>query len=400
VNAKIVLLAVFFVRTVFAADANGKSVTASQPQVPILSLAAKQKIGSVNSVPVEVRLEGEQGGEKGAVVRSGTARFHGASSQGYPKKSYKLALDKAVAWLGVAERANWVLNAAFIDPSLMRHKLSYDLFRSLSRPGAPRFAASSGFVEVNVNGRYQGAYLLMERVDRALLALKRYDSNATDHACIYKAVDHAAFKSAGHDGFEQHEPDPLVKAFWKPLDQLNRFVLGAKDSEFFDVEKGIGAKLDLGNTIDFHLLILVTSNMDGFDKNLILARDAPSAENPKPRFFFVPWDYDATFGQAWHGGRFPPSAWLSNRLFDRLLTDRSYRKRFAARWTELRKSEFALTTINRMIDENVRVLGAAADRNEARWKGRQSVAENVAGMKSWLERHLKWLDQEIARRTE
>jgi hypothetical protein len=336
----------------------------------------------------------------------GIVRTHGATSQGYPKKSYAITLDSPVSLLGMQESAHWVLNAAFIDRSLMRHKLSYDLFRSLSATNTPRFAAASRFVEVVVNSKYQGAYLLMERVDRTLLGFHRYDTNASQHACIYKAIDHAAtFDRPGHSGYQQREPDPLMGEYWGPLDQFNDFVSSAPENVFWASTKGIPAWLDLGNVIDFHLLVLLTSNMDGFDKNLILARDAPLTNAPPPRFLFAPWDYDATFGRNWEGSRVGTTEWLSNHLFDRLLNDPTYARRFAARWKQLREREFAVPTICRMIDQNAQELGAAVERNEARWRSDNqfypdplTFREDVAQMKRWVALRAKWLDQEIEQR--
>jgi spore coat protein CotH len=300
-----------------------------------------------------------------------------------------------------------VANAAFVDRSLMRHKLSYDLFRSLSVSNAPRFAAASRFIEVNLNGKYHGAYLLMERVDRAMLGLRRFDSNAQHHACIYKAEDHVAnFDRLGHAGWEQREPDPLVREYWGPLDRFNRFTSTTKEPEFFDPEKGIAARLDLDNTIDFHLLVLLTSNMDGNDKNLMIARDAPLTNAPVPRFFFVPWDYDATFGRNWEASRVGTTAWLSNPLFERLLGNAEYAQKFSARWKQLRERQFSVESIHRMIDENAATLGEAAKRNALRWRtlngpypDRLSFEEDLAQMKEWVAARVKWLDREIEQRS-
>jgi spore coat protein H len=333
-------------------------------------------------------------------------RFHGATSQAYPKKSFGLTLDAPVHWLGMRESTHWVLNAAHVDRSLMRHKLSYDLFRALSAGDAERFAAASRFVELNLNAKYHGAYLLMERVDRAMLELRSYDSNAASQACIYKAVDHDAnFSHSGHAGYEQREPDPLVRPYWKPLDEFNRFVSTAPDPEFFHPETGISSRLDLDNAIDFHLLVLLSSNMDGIDKNFIFARDALKQGGPRPRFFFAPWDYDATFGRNWNAVRVEPTVWLSNHLFDRLLKDAAYRKRFAARWKSLRAREFSISNVERLIDENARTLGDATKRNTARWRtltgypDRLSFAGDVTQMKEWIRARVQWLDHEIEQQT-
>jgi predicted nucleic acid-binding Zn finger protein len=337
----------------------------------------------------------------------GQIRIRGASSQAYEKKSFAFKLDEPARWLGLGKERDWILNAAFVDCSMMRHKLSYDLFKSLSVEGAQRLASSSRFVEIQLNGQYHGVYLLMERVERSLLGLQRFDKSATHHAVIYKAIDHGAnFQQLGHGAYEQHEPEPELCEYWMPLDDLNQFVSNAPGTQFFDAKSGIGTRFDVDYAIDYHLFLLLTSNMDGNDKNFILARDAPTEAIPQPRFFFVPWDYDATFGRNWDGSIVEPNQWLSNHLFDRLLENVTYKKKYISRWRGLRKQQFSVQNISRMIDENSRTLGAAAARNERRWKGilapnsgQLTFAEDLKQMKAWIALRTKWLDEELARRT-
>ena len=167
---------------------------------------------------------------------------------------------------------------------------------------------------------------------------------------------------------KRYERVCFTKEAVRPLDELNQFVSQVPDGEFFDAKSGIGSRMDMDNVIDFHLLVLFTSNMDGSDKNFLLARDALTADAPQPRFFFVPWDYDATFGRNYEGSLVEPTAWLSNHLFDRLLGNAAYQQRYTARWLKLRKGQFSVENIARMIDDNARTLGDAAKRNERRWK--------------------------------
>jgi CotH kinase protein len=374
--------------------------------LPVLKIDAKDPIVPALKVPCTLTFIPGATGETETI--RGVVRVRGATSQGYEKKSYALTLETPAQWLGMRKSTQWILNAAAVDRSLMRHKLSYDLFRSLSSDDGRRYATASRFVEVEVNGRYNGAYLLMERVDRALLDLRSFDPAAPSHACIYKAVDHAAnFSQPGHGGYEQQQPEPEARVYWEPLDDFNQFVSRAKDPEFRDPEMGIAARLDLDNAIDFQLLVLLTSNTDGITKNFILARDAVLPDAPAPRFFFAPWDYDATFGRSWDASRVGPDAWLSNRLFDRLHEDAAFRQRFAARWTQLRAREFSVAAIHGLIDENVRMLGDAAQRNAARWRtldgpypDRLSFEQDIVQMKEWVAARVKWLDTEIARRAD
>jgi len=385
-------------------------VLAGEPtNLPLIRLETKEAIKSDVRVACTALLAmpaGQAGGDTSA--HPAQIKFRGASSQGYEKKSLALKLDKEANWLGLGTNREWVLNAAFVDASMMRHKLSYDLFRAMGTATAPRFAAASRFVEVELNGRYHGVYLLMQPVDDLLVGLPPADKADAAPAGIYKAVDHAAnFGQPGHDGFEQRHPDPAVKAAWGPLDELNRFVSQASDQEFFDPDKGIASRLDVGNAIDFHLLVLLTSNLDGITKNYNLVRPAASAATPRPKFFFVPWDYDATFGRNWDGSRVDAKAWLSNRLFDRLMGNAAYQAQYAQRWKELRGQLFTTENLTRMMDENLATLGEAALRNEKRWKTMNyanprelTCAYDVGQMKRWVPRRLEWLDAELARLTQ
>jgi len=344
-------------------------------------------------------------GASDAAPRPGTVKVRGALSRQFEKKSLTLKLKQDASWLGLREEKEWVLNAAFIDFSMMRHKLSYDLFRSLGDARSPRFAAGSRFIEVELNGHYHGVFLLMEAIKGSMLGLSTGDDK--NPAVMYKAVTFFAnFTKPGHAEFEQKKPDPDQKTFWGPLDDLNGFVSESSDQAFFDQRTGIGARIDVANAVDFHLFVLLTSNIDGISKNYLLVRDSPTPRQPAPKFFFVPWDYDATWGRNWDGSKVDEKNWLSNRLFDRLMSNSFYRPLVASRWHDLRARQFSEANILRMIEANVRTLGPAAARNELRWRnidGRSpavfSFAKDVAEMREWVPLRLRWLDGEIKNRT-
>lgn len=383
------------------------------PNLPLIIINTTNPLSGDIKVPCGVRVAMPGRPAPQLTNHAGAApaliRYHGATSQMYPKKSFAITLQKPAQLLDLRTNANWVLNAAFIDRSLMRHKLSYDLFRSLSTSNAPRHAVASRFVEVFLNGRYRGVYLLMERVDRDLLGLTPWRSNDTRHACIYKAEDHAAnFSQPGHGGYEQREPDPVTRGeYWRPLDNLNEFISRSPQPDFFHPTTGIASRIDLANAIDFHLLVLFTCNIDGITKNFLIARDAPNDARPQPRFNFVPWDYDGTFGRDWNAARVNDPRWLSNHLFDRLLGHPLYRQQMLTRWQALRTGPFATTTVHAAIDANARALGEAAQRNARRWTSANNFypdeatfEEDIALMKRWVQERGEWLDAELQRRTD
>lgn len=384
------------------------SISSFKPNLPLVLIdTGKKPVLDRNYVQCSVSVLATDGEHFTSTNQfGGVVRVHGAVSSGFPKKSYRLNLSNEVQILDLKKNSQWVLNASFIDRSLMRHKLAYDLFIKMGTKENPRYAAASRFVEVYLNDEYQGVYLLMERINRKLLNLRKFDTNDFTHSCIYKAVDHAAnFDQTGYNGYEQQEPDIEKIQYWKPLINLNTFIATAKNEDFFNPTNGIEAMLDIENAIDFHLLVLVSANSDGITKNYFIARNGQKEPPQTEKFFFVPWDYDGSFGRNWDSSIYPHDVWLSNRLFDRLNESKEYRKKFAARYNELRKTVFSEESLIGMIDENARTLGDAVKRNFQRWKDfhnqypdRATFEEDIRHMKQWISKRLKWLDEEINRR--
>ena len=373
--------------------------------LPCVELQAARLPDGNDKLPCTVRIAASEGRPaEAAGPLKAAARLHGASSRGLPKKSYNFSIETPAPLLGMSTRGQWILHAVCIDRSFMRHKLAYDLFRSLSTPGAPRPAAQSRFVEARINGSYEGVYLLMEHVDRRLLGWPASaGSNTAAQACLYKAVDHGAnFGQTGHDGYAQKEPDLALGEYWTPLEALNKLSAAGSDARFFDPKTGVESLVDLDEALDFYLLVLLTSNSDGITKNYFLARPAPAPDAPARRFVFVPWDYDGTFGRNWDATPFPHDVWLSNHLFDRLMARPEIRARMAARWRQVRAREFSTAAIQHTIDTHAAALASAAARNARRWPegrlpfpDRISFKDETARMKKWVAARAAWLDREI-----
>ena len=59
-------------------------------------------------------------------------KYRGNSSAGYDKKSFSIKFQEKVAFKQLDSSYKWKLNADYIDKTLMRNKLSYDLFKAFS----------------------------------------------------------------------------------------------------------------------------------------------------------------------------------------------------------------------------------------------------------------------------
>ena len=79
----------------------------------------------------------------------------------YSKKSYHLNLDEAVDFFDMGTSDSWILLSNVFDISHIRNKLTYDMAVQAGMYGSPE----SVYVDVYLNGSYNGQYLLCEKVE-------------------------------------------------------------------------------------------------------------------------------------------------------------------------------------------------------------------------------------------
>ena len=108
-------------------------------------------------------------------------RGRGNSTWSQPKKPYRLKLDKKTDLLGMGKSKHWVLLANYLDESLQRNTLAYNLSGAM---GMEQMATV--FVDVVLNGDFVGNYQLCEniRVDPTRVDIFDWESFAEDAAAV------------------------------------------------------------------------------------------------------------------------------------------------------------------------------------------------------------------------
>ena len=108
-------------------------------------------------------------------------RGRGNSTWSQPKKPYRLKLDKKTDLLGMGKSKHWVLLANYMDESLLRNTLAYNLSGAM---GMEQMATV--FVDVVLNGDFVGNYQLCEniRVDPTRVDIFDWESFAEDSAAV------------------------------------------------------------------------------------------------------------------------------------------------------------------------------------------------------------------------
>lgn len=209
--------------------------------------------------------------------------------------------------------------------------------------------------------------------------------------------------------FYEPEPDEItaVQRVWLK-DYVNRVEAALYGPDFKDTERGYQAFLHVDSFIDYHLLVELTKNVDGFRFSTFYYKDRGGKLQMGPA-----WDWNLAFGNCDGKQGYMPERWLWPQLddqqyswFRRLFEDPDFGQRYVDRWAQLRTNVFATSNVLARVDRMSRQLRSAQERNFSRWEimGREinpnyfvgsTYAEEVNWMKRWIEDRLGWIDRQF-----
>lgn len=172
-----------------ACDANGDEMKISSE---LIKISAKQPsslpkvyITTPNGVGITSKVEWVQDGNIRIIDENGNENLNvsssfkgrGNSTWGMPKKPYAIKLDSKAEVLGMPKHKRWVLLANWMDRTLMRNAVAFEMARSCM-DWAPR----GRFVELYLNGKHQGNYYLCEqiKIDKARVNVDKIEEDFSD----------------------------------------------------------------------------------------------------------------------------------------------------------------------------------------------------------------------------
>jgi len=259
----------------------------------------------------------------------GKIERRGGFSISFPKHSFELDLKEDVPLANLPADDDWILNANYIDKTFLRHVISYELFADMA---AVNIASNTEFVELELNGEYNGLYVLMEKLDKSSLGINDEDTTAVifkEPHIFRESYDGVIPQNAGNF-HQQTFPKIEDKDKRDYVESIREFILFSSDSTF---TSDVHMIFDIENIIDWHLLLLISNNNDGVLKNFYLYKidDVTPAR-------ISPWDYDHSFGRDGDNELnldTKPLKVERSILFQRLLGFDWYKSDLKSRWTEL-----------------------------------------------------------------
>ncbi|RMF09445.1 MAG: spore coat protein CotH [Candidatus Neomarinimicrobiota bacterium] len=354
--------------------------------------------------------------------------LRGSSSLWYPKKQYRFETQDSfgdnlnVPLLGLPPENDWVFYGPYVDQSLIRNVLAYQLSRAIGR-----YASRTRYCELVINGDYRGLYVLLEtvkrdahRVDIAALGEADTTGTALTGGYILK-IDRFAGESLGywesdHQVIYQYhypKPDRILPAQTAYIQSfMEQFETAMSGSNPGDSATGYPVYIDVDSFVDHFLLNELAKNVDAYRLSAFLYK---KRDDHGGKLYAGPiWDFNLSFGKAW----FPDDEWVYDQWqvnyndthpadpyqvpfwWIVLSQEPDFRQRVEARWQELRTSTFRLDSLLDRIDVLVAETAEARVRNFQRWPNPDyphTYEEEILQLKGWLAHRVLWIDGHLQR---
>jgi hypothetical protein len=222
-------------------------------------------------------------------------RLRGNTSRVAEKKSFKLDInyfEQGRSFYGV-EKLN--LNGEHNDPSIIRSKICWDLYRDLGM-----ITSRSTHVAVYINDEFYGLYISVEHIDDEFLEKNFSDDSGNLWKCIWPAdlTYRGGDPEDYHPYYDDERPYTLKtnkdSYDFSQLARLIGIINQTPDGEFAD---SLEAVLDVAGVLKYFAMNVLTGGWDDywFLRNNYYLYHHPS-EN---RFHWIPYDYDNTLGIDW-----------------------------------------------------------------------------------------------------
>lgn len=358
--------------------------------------------------------------------------IRGSSSQMFPKKSYGVETKNSslqttdYPLLDMPAENDWILYAPYTDKTLIRDVLTYTLDAKLGH-WSPRCR----FVELLLNGNYQGVYVLMEKIKRNkkrvdIAKLKNTDNSGEDLTGGY-IIKIDKTTGSGGDGWYSIYTNAIGRTYYQydypKYDDITslqksyiqtyvKMMENALYTENFQYPGNYHEFLNDSSFVDFMIINEMSKNVDGYRLSSYLYKDKNGLLNCGPI-----WDFNLGYGNAnyydgWITSGFQYKAylgtdgWQNPFWWTKLIKDQSFATKLKNRWTTLRKKELSDQRINYVIDSLTNLLSESKDRNYLCWRGvmgfyvwpnyyvGQTYNDEVIWMKSWITQRLAFLDQQ------
>ncbi len=319
----------------------------------------------------------------------------GNSTWGYPKKPYRLKLNKKAEICGLGKAKNYVLLANHLDPTLMLNSVAFKIGRLLELP----FTNHAIPVDVVLNGIYKGSYLLTEQIEVKENRVDLDENNSVMWELDSYWDDEPKFKSTAFNlPVMVKDPDLTTEQFeyWKK--DFNAFTTQfAKEplegNSYVDM-------IDIESVAKFLITFNLVHNMEiNHPKSVFLHKEGNGKYVMGPIWDFD-WAYDYE-GTSNHFGRYKTPLFSSSMngvgtaFFQRFLQDSRVKAIYKRTWQDFKNNK--LDALLQYVDDYAVMLKPSVERNSELWENTRSFDTKVKELKTWLKNRADYIDSEVSK---
>ena len=321
-----------------------------------------------------------------------SSKLDGSSQMG--KNNYRFTINAAYSVLDDPMNTTWELLSNAKDATMLHTQTGFHLGKISNLHFTPHFH----FADLMLNERYFGTYLLGESID--------YTNNRTgveSNGFIVKidaSNGRTYFKT---DNLEQPVTivSPTVFSGDEDYQFISNYVRSAESalfgSNFTDASEGWQRYLDMDSFVDWYLINEIAKNLDGdfgAECYMNMKRDGKLRMGPL-------WKMERSFG---YGDSSTSDFVIKNvKWYNRLFQDPAFVAKVKERFTYFYNHK---NDILKEIDADVSYLRNAIPENNNKWEVfsgssaddvRKKYQKEVTTMKSWIEKRMDWLNDEISK---
>jgi len=330
-------------------------------------------------------------------------RYRGGSARTFPKQSWKVSFNdddqhEDEQWGYKLGKLN--LNAEYCDPTLMREKLSYDLFQDLGVL-SPR----ARFVKLYVNGDYYGLFTDVENPRRGWLDEFGIDNGGS----LYQAQGSRMVVLDSPEEYESVFEKELRED--EPFDDLIELITVLNSWQSAEIHEQFNSWLDMQQFKRYMVAHCLISSADHVETNYYLYHDLEDGGD----WIIIPWDHDRTWGHHWDDelgffsleiitdtpvdyGAFN-SSWgtggWGNVMYDRFMNDSQYRAAYEQQLAEALDAEFSEAAQLGRIDSYYALIHEAVMQDTHKWGENTDFDTRIDELKGYVSGRHEFLRGEL-----
>lgn len=404
-----------------AEDLSIVGVYATPDELPTLNINIDIPFSDVTKEEwVEARFELRHGTREflsSDYIGMGKVKGRGNRSWKQPKKSYSIKLNEAFSLLDIPETKKYAIVANYDDQSMMKNYITY---RAGALLEGMDYMPQCEFVEVYLNGSYNGVYLLVERVDAENDAFSMDEpismENLDGDCFIEKDISGKAdamsdivfdcpyWANQSKDCFVLQYPELTGEAeIAEVVKYLNNYMVRVDNAIMGRSDEPYTQYVDVDSWVDFIIMQEISKNVDG---NLKTSCYMYKRTGDDKLYMATLWDFDIAYGGAsWDNADLLHNAYVdcptgtgvtdfmtinsSCPWFYSLYTNYpEFYEKVRAAYAEYRST--VVPELKRLINEQAAYLVTASEHNAEVWD--IDFVNGVSALSDWVNCRIDWLD--------